>query len=101
MELRILRGEDFGKENYPGGVRAFLDDKIMGMDRAVYPPEYAGCIENMDARYRKNPRSFVCVMDGEKLAGYVNFFPVSKEMWQRITDPAAPFSRRRTENSSK
>ena len=35
MELRILRGEDFGKENYPGGVRAFLDDKIMGMDRAV------------------------------------------------------------------
>ena len=74
MELRILRGEDFGKENYPGGVRAFLDDKIMGMDRAVYPPEYAGCIENMDARYRKNPRSFVCVMDGEKLAGYVNFF---------------------------
>ena len=70
MELRILRGEDFDRENYPGGVRAFLDDKIMGMDRVVYPPEYAGCIENMDARYRKNPRSFVCVMDGEKLAGY-------------------------------
>lgn len=89
MELRILRGEDFDRENYPGGVRAFLDDKIMGMDRVVYPPEYAGCIENMDARYRKNPRSFVCVMDGEKLAGYVNFFPVSEEMWQRITDPAA------------
>ena len=85
--LRILRGEDFEQEQYPGGVRAFLDDQIMGLDRVVYPEEYVGCLENMVVRYEKNPRSFVCVMDGAKVAGYINFFPVSDDVWQRIIDP--------------
>ena len=77
MEYKILTGEDFGEE--------FLE-KIMEVDRECYAGEYVGELSNMQARYRKNPKSFVCVMDGEHVAGYMNFFPVVNELWEDIVE---------------
>ena len=69
MAYVVKCGEEMGE--------GFLE-KVMEIDAAVYPDEYVGLLENMQIRYRKNPRTFVYVMDEEngRLAGYINFFPV-------------------------
>jgi hypothetical protein len=77
MKYKILTGEEFGEE--------FLE-KIMEVDRECYTGEYVGELSNMQARYRKNPKSFVCVMDGEDVAGYMNFFPVVHKLWEDIVE---------------
>lgn len=77
MSLQVINGEDFTLD--------FLE-KIMSIDRVVYKGEYVGELINMQARYKKNPRSFVCVMDGERVAGYINFFPVVQSLWEEITE---------------
>ena len=81
MNYTIRYGEDIA-----GEYRTFLP-KVMELDRAVYDGAMAGELKNMVARYEKNPRTFVFLMDGDTLAGYINFFPVEESMWERITDP--------------
>ena len=65
--------------------RDFLP-RIMEIDRICYEQEYVGELSKMEARYDRNPRSFVCVMDGEKPAGYINFFPVGEALWEEIVE---------------
>ena len=65
MEYKILTGESINED--------FLE-KIMEVDRECYAKEYVGELANMQVRYRKNKQSFVCVMDGDRVAGYINFF---------------------------
>ena len=50
MEYKILTGEELNE--------AFLE-KIMEVDRECYAGEYVGELANLQARYRKNPKSFV------------------------------------------
>lgn len=77
MAYEILKGEQMGL--------AFLP-RIMEIDRICYEAEYVGELSQMEARYKRNPRSFVCVMDGEKPVGYINFFPVGDALWEEITE---------------
>lgn len=77
MGYKILTGENLSED--------FLE-KIMEVDRECYAGEYVGELANMQARYRKNKRSFVCVMDGENLVGYINFFPIVDELWKDIVE---------------
>lgn len=77
MSFQILWGENFAPD--------FLE-KIMEIDRVVYKSEYVGELSKMQARYKRNPRTFVCVMDGERVAGYINFFPVVQTLWDEITE---------------
>ncbi len=77
MEYKILTGESLSED--------FLE-KIMEVDRECYSGEYVGELANMQARYRKNQKSFVCVMDGNRVAGYINFFPVVDELWEDIVN---------------
>lgn len=79
MEYSILKGEEFDESFLPN---------IMAIDRACYEDEYVGSLERMAARYRQNPRTFVCVMDQEKdqAAGYINFFPVKPALWDEIVE---------------
>ena len=72
---RVLTGEEFDE--------SFLE-QVMEIDRDVYEPQFVGELENMVERYRRNRRTFVCVMDGEKLAGYINFFPCTRPLWDDI-----------------
>ena len=77
MQFKILTGLDFDTD--------FLST-VMDLDKVVYSEEYAGVLENMVARYEVNRDSFVCIMDEEKdkLAGYINFFPCTEELYQDI-----------------
>lgn len=77
MQYKILTGLDFDTD--------FLS-QIMDLDKEVYADEYVGVLENMVARYEVNRDSFVCIMDKErdKLAGYINFFPCTKELYEDI-----------------
>lgn len=77
MEYKILTGENINED--------FLE-KIMEVDRECYAKEYVGELANMQVRYRKNKQSFVCVMDGDRVAGYINFFPVVDSLWEDIVD---------------
>lgn len=77
MEYKILTGENLNED--------FLE-KIMEVDRECYSGEYVGELANMQARYRANKKSFVCVMDGDRVAGYINFFPVVDELWKDIVE---------------
>lgn len=77
MGYKILTGENLSED--------FLE-KIMEVDRECYTGEYVGELANMKARYRKNKKSFVCVMDGENPVGYINFFPVVDELWEDIVE---------------
>ena len=79
MAYVVKCGEEMGE--------GFLE-KVMEIDAAVYPDEYVGLLENMQIRYRKNPRTFVYVMDEEngRLAGYINFFPVIEPLWEEIVE---------------
>lgn len=78
MEYHILTGENFDESFLPN---------IMAVERACYTDEYVGCLEQMIARYRQNPRTFVCVMDSEdNLAGHINFFPVKSALWEEIVE---------------
>lgn len=77
MQFKILTGLDFDTD--------FLT-KVMDLDSRTYETEYVGVLENMVARYEKNRDSFVCIWDEErgKLAGYINFFPCTKALYEDI-----------------
>lgn len=80
MEYKIKTGEEFSE--------SFLEE-IMDIDREVYgeiSEEYVGELVNLQVRYQKNKKTFVCVMDGDRIAGYINFFPVVRELWEGITE---------------
>ena len=75
MGFRVLFGEDVDE--------AFLY-KLNRIDEACYEPKYWGEMENTLLRFRKNPRSFVFVLDdaSDELAGYINFFPCEQGLYE-------------------
>ncbi len=77
MAYQVLYGEELGVDFLP---------QIMDIDCACYSAEYAGELENMVVRYEKNPKSFVCVTDGGRAIGYINFFPVVPALWEEIVE---------------
>ena len=75
MTFSVLYGEQIDRD--------FLE-KLDYVDTACYKPEYWGELENTVARWEKNRRSFVFVMDDAtgKMAGYINFFPCEESLYQ-------------------
>ncbi len=80
----VRYGEDIGKDLPDDFLKT-----VFKLDKEVYDfhPEYVGCLENMVDRYNAFRQSFVFLMDGEKLAAYICFFPVRDEMYRRIVCP--------------
>ena len=78
-QFELITGDEMDEE--------FLE-KVMDIDRATYEERYIGCLENMQARFRVEKRSFVCIREkgSDSLAGYINFFPVNDELWDDITE---------------
>ncbi len=81
MGFRILTVDTCGGEL----TQEFLK-KVMALDAEVYSAEYVGELKNMEARFERNKRTFVCVMDGEMLVGYINFFPAAPVLWDSILE---------------
>ncbi len=77
MGYHILTGEEFNIDFLP---------RIMDLDAQCYADEYVGELAMMEERYLRNPRTFVCVMDGIRLVGYMNFFPVKAALWDEIVE---------------
>lgn len=77
MKYQILTGEQFNIDFLP---------KVMALDAECYADEYVGELANMEARYLRNKKTFVCIMQGEELAGYINFFPVKPALWEEIVE---------------
>ncbi|MCR4597280.1 MAG: hypothetical protein K5673_10910 [Lachnospiraceae bacterium] len=73
-------------------VRSFMEE-IHAIDVSVYSPEDAGEVEPMVSRYAANPESYIYVRDDSgHLVGYLNFFPVKKELQNFILSPDTPYS---------
>ena len=66
-------------------LRGFLE-KVHAIDVTVYSPEDAGEIQPMEDRYVVNPETYVYVTDDAtgELAGYINLFPVKKQLKELI-----------------
>lgn len=80
------------EELSPEEVRAFLEE-IHAIDVSVYSPEDAGEVEPMVDRYAANPESYIYVRDNDgHLVGYLNFFPVKKELQELILSPDTPYA---------
>ncbi|MCR4907362.1 MAG: hypothetical protein K5985_00920 [Lachnospiraceae bacterium] len=82
----VRYGEDIGR--HKDTPEDFLKT-VFALDEEVYKwhPDYIGVLENLVDRYEAFKKSFVCLMDGEELAGYICFFPVKEELWNRIVCP--------------
>ena len=73
-------------------IRPFLEE-IHTIDVSVYSPEDAGEVEPMVERYSANPQSYIYVRDDKGLlVGYLNFFPVKKELQDLILSPDTPYA---------
>ncbi len=57
----------------------FLDG-VFALEKIVYDSSLWGKRENLQKRYERNRDSFILVFDGERVVGYINFFPVSKKI---------------------
>lgn len=77
MGYIVKCGSQIGRDYLP---------KVMELDGLVYESQYVGELANMENRYDANPESFVCIIDEENdvLAGYINFFPCTEELYQSI-----------------
>ena len=64
----------------------FIED-VYAIDKTVYSAELCGIIENLYKRYNFCPDSFLLVYDGDTLAGYLNFFPIGRELYEELNAP--------------
>ena len=67
----------------------FIED-VFEIDKMTYSPELCGVKENMYKRYAACKESFILVYDDDKLAAYINFFPVSDAVNKAMTDRNNP-----------
>ena len=63
----------------------FIED-VYEIDKETYSPELCGVKENMYKRYAACKESFLFVYDDDKIAAYINFFPVSDAVNKVMTD---------------
>ena len=63
----------------------FVED-VFNIDVNTYSAELAGEIEQLYKRTRFCPDTFVLLYEEEKMIGYINFFPMTKELYQEMMD---------------
>lgn len=81
MNYRVITGENVSSD---------LLHKVFALDELVYSQiddGFIGIEENLFNRFYKNKRTFVCLMDREELVGYINFFPVTNQLYDQIVGP--------------
>ncbi len=61
-------------------------EQVYALDVMCYEKELQGELENLIKRYECNRDTFICVMDGERLAGYINFFPIGEKLHEDLFD---------------
>ena len=81
MNYRVITGETMDRE---------LLHKVFALDELVYSKiddGFVGVEENLFLRFDRNKCTFVCLMDHDQLVGYINFFPVTNQLYDQIVGP--------------
>ncbi len=60
--------------------------QVYHLDKLVYSEAMAGNIESDSKRFRKVPESFLLLHEGEKIIGYICFFPVTEVFYQGMLE---------------
>ena len=72
---------------------AHTDDSIipelMKIEADVYAPDFRGGYDSICARFHKDREMFVLACDGERIVGYLCFFPISKKLHGEIIHETA------------
>ncbi len=79
MDYRILYGKDMTRPVWR---------EIDRLDRLSYEPQFCVDLGNTAPRFLKEPDQIICVMDGERAAGYLQFFPLADQMRRELLDTA-------------
>ena len=63
-----------------------LFNEIMDLGDIVYPAEYSGEIENVAARYKRDPNQAISIVDKNtnKLVGNITSFPCTDELYEDV-----------------
>lgn len=61
-----------------------LIKEVMQLDAMCYPTYMQGTYDTINARFKKNEDSFILAYHGEKLVGYLCFFPVTDSLFNKI-----------------
>lgn len=63
--------------------------ELMKIEADVYAPDYRGRYDSICARFHKDKEMFVLACDGERIIGYLCFFPISEKLHGEIIYEAA------------
>ena len=63
-----------------------LLEQVITLDEQCLSEEYVTSLENLEARFRANERSFVSVFHQDTLGGYVNFFPLHPDTLSKLRE---------------
>jgi len=61
-------------------------DEILKIDAAVYEKHLQGTKNSLTARFNANRESYILAFDGEKIIGYICFFPISGELSRKMQE---------------
>lgn len=76
-DIQVERSKDFDLK---------MIEDIYQLDQLVYSEHMAGSVEDDAKRYRKAPDAFILLKKKQKIIGYLCFFPVSDEFYQKMLD---------------
>jgi predicted N-acetyltransferase YhbS len=68
----------------------FISD-ILAIDASVFDPAFQGTDSSLRSRYNINKESYILAFDDSKIVGYVAFFPITKDLSERMKTENKPY----------
>ncbi len=66
--------------------------EVLSLDDIVYDKKLTGTFESVSGRYKTNEEMFIFAVDDEdKMCGYICFFPITDELYERIMNEDVMF----------
>lgn len=59
---------------------------VLNIDAACYPTQWQGTLQSVRNRFNANPESYILLYDKAFLLGYMNFFPVTPGIVDRLRE---------------
>ncbi len=75
--LKIVRSKNIKKD--------FINE-VLKLDALVYDADMQGSYKSVNNRFKKNKDSYLLIMDGTKIVGYICFFPISKALEAKMLE---------------
>lgn len=66
--------------------------EVLSLDDIVYDKKLTGTFESVSGRYKTNEEMFIFAVDDEgRMCGYICFFPITDELYERIMNEDVMF----------